>query len=302
MSTQSVLFDAPGPRARRRMLLGNIVGAIVVVVIGVFVVYQMHAHDQLTAEKWAPMIEGRTWIYYFLPGLQNTLVAAAYSIVLALVFGLVFGVGRLSSNRLIRWFCGVVVEFFRAVPVLIMMIGGWIFCAQVLRLDPALSPLLGVIIGLTLYNGSVIAELVRSGVHGLPKGQREAGLAIGMTRGQSIRSIELPQALMAMLPALVSQFVVVLKDSALGAIITYNELLRSARLIGADAPFPVLQSFFVIAIIYIVLNAILSWIAGRVARRIGGRTSGKVGGGTVKGGINGAVSVRAIQKSEMGQI
>src|SRR5699024_982245 len=132
--------------------------------------------------------------YYLLVGLQNTLVAAAYSIVLAVVFGLLFGVGRLSSSRIIRWTCGVVVEFFRAVPVLIMMIGGWIFCAQVLRVSPDLSPLLGVVIGLTLYNGSVIAELVRSGVHGLPSGQREAALAIGMTRGQSIRSIELPQA------------------------------------------------------------------------------------------------------------
>jgi glutamate transport system permease protein len=276
MSTQSVLFDAPGPRTRRRILVGNVIGAVVVLAGLVFVIYQLHAHGQLAGELWAPMVEARTWLYYFLPGLQNTLVAAAYSIVLALVFGLLFGVGRLSGVRAVRWFCGVVVEFFRAVPVLILMIGGWFFSAQFLQVAPSLSPLIGVVIGLTLYNGSVIAELVRSGVHGLPSGQREAALAIGMTRGQSIRSVELPQALMAMLPALVSQFVVVLKDSALGAIITYSELLRSARLIGADAPFPVLQSFFVIALIYIVLNATLAWAAGRVARRIGGRTSARV--------------------------
>lgn len=287
MSTQSVLFDAPGPRTRRRMMVGNILGAIVILAAVAFVIYQLQVNDQLTAEKWAPMVEARTWLYYFLPGLQNTLVAAAYSIVLALAFGLLFGIGRLASNRAIRWFCGVVVEFFRAVPVLIMMIGGWIFVSQVLHVPANLGPLLGVVIGLTLYNGSVIAELVRSGVHGLPAGQREAALAIGMTRGQSIRSVELPQALMAMLPSLVSQFVVVLKDSALGAIITYSELLRSARLIGADSPFPVLQSFFVIAVIYIVLNAALAWAAGRVARRIGGRTSGKVGRpGALKGGVD----------------
>src|SRR5699024_1470236 len=158
----------------------------------------------------------------------------------------------------------------------------WIFTAQFLGVPPSQSPFLGVVIGLTLYNGSVIAELVRSGVHGLPSGQREAALAVGMTRGQSIRSIELPQALMAMLPALVSQFVVVLKDSALGSIITYSELLRSAQLIYADAPFPVLQSLAVIAVIFIVLNALLAWLAGKVARRIGGRTSGKAGGGGLK--------------------
>ncbi len=268
------------------MVLVNVLGAIVVVAIGVFVLYQLYAHDQLTAEKWAPMVEVDTWRYYFLVGLQNTLVAAAYSIVLAVTFGLVFGVGRLASSRIIRGACGVFGEVLRAGPVLIMKIGGWLFCAQVLRVSPDLSPLLGVVIGLTLYNGSVIAELVRSGVHGLPKGQREAALAIGMTRGQSIRSIELPQALMAMLPALVSQFVVVLKDSALGAIITYNELLRMARLVGSDAPFPILQSFFVVAVVYIVLNALLSWLAGKVARRIGGRTSGRTKPGALKGSVD----------------
>lgn len=299
MSTQSVLFDTPGPRAKRRMLLINIVGALVVLGIGAFIIYQLQVHGQLTAELWAPMVEARTWLYYFLPGLQNTLVAAAYSIVLALTFGLVFGLGRLAGNRAIRWFCGIVVEFFRAVPVLILMIGGWFFCAQILHVAASLSPLLGVVIGLTLYNGSVIAELVRSGVHGLPKGQREAALAIGMTRSQSIRSVELAQAVMAMLPALVSQFVVVLKDSALGAIITYSELLRSARLIGADAPFPVLQSFFVIAVIYIVLNAILSWLAGKIARRVGG-TSGKPGGGVLKGGANAAVTVPGLSRRNTG--
>lgn len=295
MSAQSVLFDAPGPRGRRRALIGNIIAAIVLLGIAAFVVYQLHAHGQLAGELWAPIVQPSTWLYYFLPGLQNTLVAAAYSIVLALLFGLIFGVGRLSSSRAIRWVCGVVVEFFRAVPVLIMMIGAWIFTARVLGVAPNQSPFLGVVIGLTLYNGSVIAELVRSGVHGLPSGQREAALAVGMTRGQSIRSIELPQALMAMLPALVSQFVVVLKDSALGSIITYSELLRATTIFYADAPFPVLPSLIIIALVYILLNALLAWLAGKVARKIGGRTSGKASGG-LKSGVNAAVSLRTGQK------
>src|SRR5699024_11726091 len=139
---QSVLFDAPGPRGRRRALIGNIIAAIVLLGIAAFVVYQLHAHGQLAGELWAPIVEPRTWLYYFLPGLQNTLVAAAYSIVLALLFGLIFGVGRLSSSRPIRWGCGVVVEFFRAVPVLIMMIRAWIFTARVLGVAPSQSPFL----------------------------------------------------------------------------------------------------------------------------------------------------------------
>ncbi|TDE90917.1 amino acid ABC transporter permease [Occultella glacieicola] len=256
-------------------MIGNIVGAVVVIGIGAFVVAQMASKGQFAAELWKPLIEARSWQYYFLPGLQNTLIAAAYSIVLAMVFGLLFGVGRLASNRVVRWFCGAVVEFFRAVPVLIMMFALYAMLPRLGLTTPETNPLIAVVIGLTLYNGSVIAELVRSGVYGLPKGQREAGLAIGMTRGKSIRFIELPQALIAMLPSLVSQFVVILKDSALGALITYTELLRAARLLGSDAPFPILQTLFMAAVIFIVLNFILSRIAELVARRVGGRTSGR---------------------------
>lgn len=277
MSAQAVLFDALGPRGRRNAVVINIAGAITLVAALGFVVWKFHDTGQLAPNLWARAFSVNAFTNYYLPGLQNTLVAALYATVLALIFGLLFGVGRLSSNAAVRWFCGVVVEFFRAVPVLIMMIAGWLFAAQFLSgvIGPELSPLFGVVVGLTLYNGSVIAELVRSGVHGLPKGQREAGFAIGMTRSQSIRSIELPQALIAMLPSLVSQFVVILKDSALGQIITYNELLRSARLLGSSAPFAILQTLIVAAVIFIALNFLLGWLAQILSRRLSSRTSGK---------------------------
>lgn len=282
MSAQAVLFDKLGPRGRRTATLVNIVGAVVVLGILAFGIVQLNQagqsetnpNGQLSGRLWAAALGPEAWTGFYLPGLQNTLLAAAYSIVLALVLGLALGVGRLASNRAVRWFCGTVVEFFRAVPVLIMMVAG----AQLgynLGLVRNYVPLVAVVVGLTLYNGSVIAELVRSGVHNLPKGQREAGLAVGMTRGQSIRSIELPQALIAMLPSLVSQFVIVLKDSALGQIILYNELLRSATLLGSGAPFPVLQTLFVAAMIFIVINFVLTWAAQRLARKLSSRTSGR---------------------------
>lgn len=287
MSAQSVLFDAPGPRARRRQVYGNIIGAIVVLGIGAFVIWRLADHGQFAWNLWEPIFTTRAWKNYFLPGLQNTVTAAIFSVVLALLFGLLFGVGRLAANRLVRWLCGIIVEFFRAVPVLIMMIGTWFLLAQTDLIPPQDAPKYAVIIGLTLYNGAVIAELVRSGVFGLPKGQREAGLAIGMTRGQSIRSIELPQALLAMLPALVSQFIIILKDSALGYIITYPELLRAARLLGSDSPYPILQTMFVAAVVFIVLNYILSRVAEAIAGRVGRRTSGRsrAAGAAVEGTV-----------------
>lgn len=293
MSAQTVLFDAPGPKARRLTFLANIGVILVVLAALAFVAVKMGEKGQWSPALWGKLIDSSTWVNYLLPGLQATLVAAAASVVGALVFGFVFGLGRLASNRIIRWFCGVVVEFFRAVPVLIMMIAGWLLFTRTIPgvVPSSQAPFVGVVLGLTLYNGSVIAELIRSGVHGLPKGQREAGLAIGMTRGQSIWSIELPQAIVAMLPSLVSQFVVILKDTALGSIITYSELLRSATILGGRGG--LLQILVGIAVVYIILNWMLTrfaeWTAGRVGKRTSGRAKPRQpgGGAIVPGGLPG---------------
>ena len=203
-----------------------------------FVLKALGDKGQLAPELWTTFLTADVWQFTILPGLMNTLKAAAVAIVTSVIFGMLFGVGRLSANPVVRMVSGVVVEFLRAVPVLLMMIFFWLLFGQLQIGTPADIPFYAVVVALTLYNGSVIAELVRSGVFGLPKGQREAGMAIGMTRSQSLRNIELPQALVAMLPALVSQFVVILKDSALGYIISYSELLWSMQILWLCRPDP----------------------------------------------------------------
>ncbi|MBD5788136.1 amino acid ABC transporter permease [Cellulosimicrobium terreum] len=285
---QSVLFDAPGPRGRRAIIVGNIVGAIVVAGIAALVLLQLARMGQLTWEKWQPIFTADAWQNFFLPGLVDTLRAAGLAIVGAVLFGLLFGIGRLSVVKPLRWLSSIIVEFFRAVPVLIMMIFFWMLFSAVLRIPD--SSFYAVVLALILYNGSVVAELIRSGVHGLPGGQREAGLAVGLTRGQSLRSVEVPQALIAMLPALVSQLVVVLKDSALGAIILYTELLQESRRLGA-AYGNILQALFVAAVLFIVMNYLLSRLAELMARRLRGRTAGPVRAGApsiVAGGAGAA--------------
>lgn len=268
-----VLFDAPGPRARRRMVVVNVVAALVVAAIAAVALVLLDRKGQLDARLWTPFLEARTWTGYLLPGLLDTLRAAALAIVASGVFGLVFGLGRLASSRVVRIVAGGVVEFFRAVPVLLMMIFFYMGISQLGLLDPGDVPLVAVVLGLTLYNGSVFAELVRSGVHGLPKGQREAALVVGLTRGQSLRLVEVPQALIAMLPAIASQLVVILKDTALGAIITYPELLAAARRLGSGEG-NILQALLVAAIIFIVINYALTRAADRLATRVDRRTSG----------------------------
>lgn len=271
--SQAVLFDTPGPRARRTILVANVVGGLVAAGIVALVLWKLGQEGQLEASRWTSLFTSRAWTNFFLPGLQNTIVAALYSVVLAIVFGLVFGLGRLAPLAPVRWVAGIVVEFFRAVPVLIMMIALWIGLGYADVLPPADLPLVSVVVALTLYNGSIIAELVRSGVFGLPKGQREAAAAVGMTHNQSLRLVELPQALIAMLPSLMSQFVVILKDSALGSIITFNEFLQLSRQFGA-AEGNMLQALVVCALVFILINWLLTKLADLVARRLSRRTAG----------------------------
>ena len=275
MSAQSVLFDAPGPRARRRHALLAAAGVVVVLILIYLVIRKMQAANQLQGFMWKPFVTDRSvWRDYLLPGLWGTIKAALISIVLAGVFGLVFGVGRLSTVAPVRWVSGVVVEFFRAVPVLIMMIFAFGVYTRNGVFANDVNPLAAVVTGLTLYNGAVIAELVRSGVNSLPKGQGEAGLSIGLTPGKVLTSIQLPQALTAMLPALIGQFVTVLKDSALGTAITYSELLTWSKTLGSAFANTV-PAYIVAAILFITMNYLLSRLAVYVERRLNrrGRTT-----------------------------
>ena len=265
----SVLFDAPGPKARRRHLLITLLAALVLLGLVAVALVRLEARGELEPAKWKAMFTQSAWQYYFVPGIVSTLKAAGLAIVLSMVFGLVFGMGRLSQNTVIRWVSGAVVEFFRGIPVLIMMIAFFYFLAFRGIFAPDTNPFVAVVAALTLYNGAVVAELVRSGVGSLPKGQGEAGLSIGLTPGQTMRSIQLPQAITAMLPALVSQLVVILKDSALGAIITYPELLRSARNLAAGGN--TLQPLVVAALLFIIINFTLTTLASYLERRINKR-------------------------------
>lgn len=277
MSAQAVLFDAPGPKARQRHLILTIVGVVLIAAVLGLVLYQLGQKGQLDAAKWTPFLTASAWTNYLIKGLIGTAQAAVLSVLLAGVLGLVLGMGRLSTQAWARWVSGIVVEFFRAVPVLIMMI--FLFYAlQALRwFRYDINPLMAVVIALTLYNGSVIAELVRSGVNSLPKGQSEAGLSIGLTPSQTLRTILLPQALVAMLPALIGQLVVVVKDSALGYAITYLELLNWSKTLGS-AYSNTVPAYIVAAALFILINWSLTrfaaWVQKRLQRR--GHTAGPI--------------------------
>jgi glutamate transport system permease protein len=272
MSTASVLFDAPGPRARVRNRVISAVTLVVAALVVWVVLAKLGDKGQLTAEKWKPFLTGNLWRTYILPGVQGTLTAAALSIVLALVLGFALGVGRLSHTAAVRVPCAVVVEFFRAVPVLIMMIFAYFLYALYDVFPSKQLALAGVVTGLTLYNGAVIAEIVRAGVNALPRGQSEAAAALGLRSSQTMRAILLPQAITSMLPVLVSQLVVVLKDTAIGYQITFVEMVRQGTVVGSQYS-NYLPALTVIAVLMIGANFTLSAAATRLERRL--RRSGR---------------------------
>ncbi|MEU1179451.1 amino acid ABC transporter permease [Streptomyces sp. NPDC005820] len=266
----SVLYDTPGPRAKRRNLLFSVVFSALVILLLWWVWLKMDEKDLLTSAQWKPFTESEAWTTYLLPGLVDTLKAAALAMVIALPLGAVFGIARLSDHRWVRIASGTVVEFFRAIPVLLLMLFANEFYARSTDVTSEDRPLYAVVTGLVLYNAAVLAEVVRAGILALPKGQTEAAYAIGLRKGQTMSSILLPQAVTAMLPAIVSQLVVIVKDTALGGVmIGFTELLNTRGTLAANYANPI-PSFIVVAAMFIVLNFILtsfaSWLEGRLRR------------------------------------
>ena len=271
----NLLFDAPGPKTRRNFRLINIAAILLILLVLFLVGQRLHALGQMDASMWRVVVQRSSWVNYLLPGLWHTVSAAAVAIVGALIFGLLFGVGRLSQNPAVRWASGGIVEFFRAVPVLLMMIFLWSFLPVFYKglnlTHPPDPSFVAVVTALILYNGSVCADLVRSGVQNLPSGQHEAAAAIGLRPYQALQYVLVPQALLAMLPALIAQLVVALKDSALGYLISYSELLNMAKLLGT--PLRTLQTLTVAAVIFILINYGLGKLGEKLARRMRSRTS-----------------------------
>ncbi|ODT97852.1 MAG: amino acid ABC transporter permease [Pseudonocardia sp. SCN 72-86] len=262
----SVLYDVPGPRAKVRNGLIGVVGTVVVLGILAFVVYRLAATGQFEPRLWE-WIQFKAIQVLLVEALLNTLSAFAAAAVLSLAFGALFAAGRLSEHAWLRGPSTAIVEFFRAVPLLILIFILYFGVSQTLGLN--LSTYWSLVLGLMLYNGSVLAEIFRAGVRALPRGQSEAAYALGMRKTQVMTNVLLPQSLRAMLPTIVSQLVVVLKDTALGFIILYPELLYQARFLGSQGQLgaPILQVAMVIAVIYIILCLILSGIAQLLERR-----------------------------------
>ncbi len=261
----SILFDTPGPRTRTRHRIYTLVASLVLLGLVALVLRRMYTTGQLEYELWEPFVTPGYVEALLVDGLLQTLQIALFAIVFAVIFGLVFGMGKLSDRAWVRWPCWAVVEFFRAVPLLLLII--FIFYAY--GIGGGIGSFWSLVAGLTLYNGSVLAEVFRAGVNAVPRGQAEAAYAVGMRKSQVMLVILLPQAVKIMLPALISQCVVALKDTSLGyAILAPGLTLVGDRIAGEFRNY--VQTGIVLAALYIAANLVLTWIATWVQRRFVG--------------------------------
>lgn len=261
-----VLFDAPGPKTVARHRIYTIVASIALLAMFAYAVKRLNDAGQFEYALWEPFVTpkivqaiGEAWL--------DTITMAVLAVLGALVFGLIFGVAKLSDHKPVRWLGWLVVEFFRAVPVIMLMI--FCFFAVFNSMSIERGAYWSVVLSLTVYNGAVLAEVFRAGVNAVPKGQGEAAYAIGMRKSQVMNLILLPQAVKIMIPAIISQMVVALKDTSLILIVFGVGLTKILKQLPLSFN-NIVPTTLVIAGLYVLTNLVLTFLATWAQKRFVG--------------------------------
>lgn len=272
MPIATTLSDAPGPRARRRHRIATVISVIAIAAFAAWAIVRFADRGQFDWDLWQPLFTA-DGLRFLWGGLVNTLKAAGAASVLSLALGLLLAVGRLADTRPVRWLAGSYVETARVIPllILVLVIDRLTFRTEATR---SLAGFWALVIALTVYNAAVLAEVFRAGVRSLPAGQREAGLTVGLTNWQTMRIVQLPQAIRLMLPAIVNQVVTILMDTSLGQFIAYPELLRRGGIFGEARRFGelakprnALQAYIVTGAIYVLICFAISRISRYLEHR-----------------------------------
>lgn len=258
LSALDVLYERPGPRTRRRVRLAAALSAAVLLAAAAWVAWRFHAAGQFEGRYWHFFGRPATWLF-IAEGVAGTLAASLLSGVMALGLGLGLMAGRISSSRTARLMCTACIELTRGVPTLLFI---YLFILVIPRSGITLPALWNITLPVAISASGTVAELLRSGVNAVPHGQREAALALGMSGRQAFARIILPQGLRSVIPALIAELVIVLKDTTFAYLVSFPDLMQNARVLisNYDALLPV---YLVVAILYIAINYLLNLAALR---------------------------------------
>ena len=269
-----VLFDEPGPRGRARIRLFTVLGLLLLAGVVALALWQFYRSGQLGRSRWIVFLQ-LAYLRFLWDGFVGTIIATALAAVFSFPLGVVFALGRLSRTRVVRWLATGYIELFRSIPLLLLV---YAFLLALPRFGLNLPILWKLVVPIVLVNVAVLAEIFRAGILAVDRGQYEAAAALGLREGAAMRSVILPQAVRLVVPTLVTQLVALLKDSTLGYVVSYPELMKQAQNLTVYTHLLV-QTYLIVAAIYVVVNLLLSRFAVWLERRLGSRTSSRAARG-----------------------
>lgn len=266
MSAQSSIRDAlweePGPKTKRRILIGTLLSGVAVAVILVLIVRRFYLTGQLSSKYWFFFARPATWAFLF-KGFIGTIEVSLSAGIIAIVLGFTLMLGRMSSIRVLSALCRIIINFFRGVPSLLLI---YFFFVVIPQYGIKLSSFFMITIPVGLAASGVLAEVFRAGVNAVPKGQSEAAYSLGMRKMRVMFKIVFPQAIRYVIPSLISQLVVVVKDTTVAYVVSFPDMLQNARVLINNYN-ALVSTYFVVAIIYILLNYAINQAAIAMARR-----------------------------------
>lgn len=259
---RDALYEAPGPKTRRITAIGTALSLVILVVLLVCVIRRFYITGQLDAKYWSIFGRATTWRYIG-KGLTGTLEAALMAGVVSFGLAMLMMLGRISGNHVLNAIATVFVEFTRGVPTLLFI---YFFFLVAPQLGIKLSAFWKIALPVAISASGVVAEVLRSGVNAVPKGQREAALSLGMSNRSVFLKVVFPQAIRYVIPALISELVIVVKDTTFAYVVNFPDLMQNAKVLISNYD-ALLSVYLVVAVIYILINYLLNKTSDFVAKR-----------------------------------
>ncbi len=261
-SIRDALYEAPGPKAHKRIVLATAISLAALGALLILVIRQFYITRQLNPQYWSFFTKATTWKFLG-RGLAGTLKTALTAGIIAFAAGLLLMLGRISKNKLVRIISTALIEFSRGVPTLLFI---YFFFLVAPQFGLKMSAFWKISVPVAISAAGVVAEVLRSGVNAVPKGQTEAALSLGMRDNSVFFKIVFPQALQYVIPALISELVIVLKDTTFAYVVNYADLMQNARVLISNYD-ALLSVYLMTAVIYILINYLLNKVSVAVARR-----------------------------------
>lgn len=261
-SIRDALYEAPGPKTRRRIVIATTVSLIVLAALAAGVIRQFYRTGQLDAKYWSFFLKATTWRFLG-RGIIGTLEAAAAAGVVVFIMGFLMMLGRISKCKIARGICTALIEFTRGVPTLLFI---YFFFLVVPQFGIHMSAFWKITLPVAISASGIVAEVLRSGVNAVPKGQKEAALSLGMSDRSVFLKVVFPQAIRYVIPALISEVVIVVKDTTFAYVVNFPDLMQNAKVLISNYD-ALLSVYLVVAVIYIIINYLLNRLSVFAARR-----------------------------------